>query len=301
MQEIGNQYPRDNTSDPSGFLKSARLHQSIYRVQVLNLPCGDYGNYLTKEDGEQGRNFYDGFEVFAALRERYPNYSKPLYSNMLRSEHIPFNMFVPLDKDKEYCRKVFADVLNIDIISVDAIKIEYAPLGKEKYLNDNTSFDAYIEYTHNDGAKGVIGIEVKYTQRAYSLIAKSREEIAIKDKNSLYYKVTHNCQLYKPEAIDVLPTDKFRQVWRNHLLGESMLLAGDSKFKHFTSLTLFPLGNSHFIETSKEYIDLLLSNDNKFIALTYEIFFELLSKYCPNDNYKDWIDYLRRRYIVFFD
>ena len=58
MQEIGKQYDRDNLSDPSGFLKRARMHQSIYRAKVLNLPDGEYGNYLTKEDGEQGKNFY---------------------------------------------------------------------------------------------------------------------------------------------------------------------------------------------------------------------------------------------------
>ena len=67
---------------------------------------------------------------------------------------------------------------------------------------------------------------------------------------------------------------------------------------HFTSLTLFPSGNSHFMKTSKEYIDLLKSNDNKFIPLTYERFFELLNKYYPNNEYKDWSDYLMGRYIV---
>ena len=298
MQEIGKQYPRDNTLDPSGFLKSARLHQSLYRANTLDLSYDKYGNYLTKEDGEQGKNFYNGFDIFAAVRKRYPKYSKGVYSNMLRSEHIPFNMFVPLDKDKEYCRKVFADILSIDIISVDAIKIEYAPPGKEKYLNDNTSFDAYIEYTHSEGEKGIIGIEVKYTERAYALKPKSTEAKAINKPDSLYYKVTDACQLYKPAAIDVLPTDKFRQVWRNHMLGESMLLTDNSKYKYFTSLTLFPSGNSHFTKTSKEYIELLNSNDNKFIPLTYERFFELLNKYCPNNEYKNWIDYLTERYIV---
>ena len=296
MQEIGKQYDRDNLSDPSGFLKRARMHQSLYRAQVLNLLGGEYGNYLTKEDGEQGKNFYDGFDIFDAVRKRYPKYSKGLYSNMLRSEHIAFNMFVPLEKDKEYCRKVFADVLNIDIISIDKIKIEYAPKGKEKYLNDNTSFDAYIEYTHRDGEKGVIGIEVKFTERAYSLKPKSTEAKAINKPDSLYYKVTDACQLYKAGATDVLQTDKFRQVWRNHLLGEKMLMNGDCN--HFSSLALFPSGNSHFTETSKEYINLLNSNDNKFIPLTYERFFELLGKYCPNNEYKDWIDYLKERYIV---
>ncbi len=137
---------------------------------------------------------------------------------------------------------------------------------------------------------------MKYTERAYSLKVDSTEGKAIKNLDSLYYTVTDACQLYKSGAVEVLPTDKFRQVWRNHLLGEKMLLNNDCNY--FTSLTLFPSGNSHFMKTSKEYIDLLKSNDNKFIPLTYERFFELLSKYSPNSEYKDWIDYLMKRYIV---
>ena len=45
------------------------------------------------------------------------------------------------------------------------------------------------------------------------------------DKTSKYYSVTERCKVYRPEAIYVLPSDKFRQVWRNHLFGESILLA----------------------------------------------------------------------------
>lgn len=50
------------------------------------------------------------------------------------------------------------------INTISKINIEYNPKG----LADGTSFDAYIEYTPmgaNPGAKGGIGIEVKYTEK----------------------------------------------------------------------------------------------------------------------------------------
>jgi hypothetical protein len=297
MQEIGQQYSKDDRTDPSGFLRRARLHQSVFRANYLNLPFDTYGNYLTKADGEKGKNFYDGFEIFSAVR-KYRNYNKPLYSNLLRSEHIPFNIFIPLDKNRDYCKNVFSNLLKVDILSIDRIEIEYAPKPKENYLDDGTSFDAYIEYTSLDNSKAIIGIEVKYTEKEYKLKANSKQEKEVKDTNSKYFSVTNSCGLYKTNAIEVLPTDKFRQVWRNHILGESILLKDNDKFKHFTSLTLFPQDNLHFIKTSKEYIDLLLKNDNKFIALTYEDFFALLDKFCPDNNYKKWLEYLTARYIV---
>lgn len=300
MQEIGQQYSKDDRTDPSGFLRRARLHQSIFRAKYLDLPFDTYGNYLTKEDGKNGKNFYDDFGIFDAVK-KYRKYNKPLYSNLLRSEHIPFNIFIPLDKDRNYCKNVIADILKSSINSIDKIEIEYAPKPKEKYLNDGTSFDTYIEYSNSDGTKGIIGIEVKYTEKEYKLPTNSKQEKDIKDFNSPYYSVTNKSGLYKPNAIKDLPTDKFRQVWRNQILGESILIVDSDKFQHFTSLTLFPSDNSHFIKTSKEYIDLLIQNDNRFIALTYENFFALLNKHCPDDSFKNWINYLTTRYIVIYD
>ncbi|HTB32661.1 MAG TPA: hypothetical protein VK808_11575 [Bacteroidia bacterium] len=300
MQEIGQQYSKDDLTGRSGFLRRARLHQSKYRAEILNLPYDKFGNYLTKEDGERGKNFYEGFGIFDAVKD-YRNYNKPLYSNMLRSEHIPFNFFVPFNRSNEskvFCKNVFNEFLDNTIHTVNKIIIEYAPPIKENYLNDGTSFDAYIEYTQIDGHNGIIGIEVKYTEKEYALKAYSKQENEIKDRSSKYFTVTETCRIYKPNSIDLLITDNFRQVWRNHILGESILIQDKDKFKYFTSLTMFPQDNIHFEKVSKEYIDLLVENTNKFIPLTYEDFLAACYKHCKVENYKHWLDYLTNRYIV---
>jgi len=298
LKNTGPQYPKDDITDRTGFLRRARLHQSKFRAEYLDLPYDQYGNYLTREAGEKGKNFYEGFGIFDAVK-KYRKYNKPLYSNMLRSEHIPFNLFIPFRQDPVFCKNVFNSFLNNCINSIDRIEIEHAPKENGKiYLNDKTSFDGYIEYTHNDNTKGIIGIEVKYTEHEYKLKPNSKEEADCKNTDSRYYEVSRLSNLYKPEAIDILPSDTFRQVWRNHLLGESILLTDSDKFKHFTSLTLFPKGNTYFIETSKEYTELLQSNENKFLPVTYENFLSVYIKHCPDNDYKKWIDYLTMRYIV---
>jgi len=298
MQDIGRQYPNDDKYDPSGFLKRARLHQSKFRAEKLDLPSVNYGNYLTSEDAEAGMNFYDGFGIFDAVKKRFPKYNMPLYANMLRSEHIPFNLFVPLNSNKNFCKSVFNDFFNNRINSIDRIEIEHAPKPRKNYLNDATSFDTYIEYTTNDNLKGIIGIEVKYTERGYGLKKDSTQETAIKEKTSKYYTVSQQSKLYKPEAIDELTSDKYRQVWRNQLLGESILITDRNKFKYFTSITIFPQANSHFVETSKDYIDMLTSNNLKFIPITYEEFFSVCEKHCPDSRYQKWLSYLITRYLV---
>jgi len=298
MRDIGEQYPKDNITDKSGFLSKARLHQSKFRAEILNVDCDTYGNYLLPDDGGTGLNFYSGFGVFEAVKARYPKYSKPLYSNMLRSEHIPFNFFIPLNNDKGFCKNVFNEILSIEILSIDRVEIEYAPKPSINYLNDATSFDAYIEYTTTDKTSGIIGIEVKYTEQEYKISEHSKEKKDIDNPDSLYYKRTNECGLFKQEDISKLKSDNFRQVWRNHLLGESILIEDKDNFSHFTSMTFFPKDNLHFTKVSKEYMNMLLRNDNNFIPITYEHFFELLKKYCPNDNFRNWIDYLEMRYII---
>jgi len=297
LQEIGKQYRRDDVTDSSGFLRRARLHQSKFRAEILQVPYDTYGNYLNRNDAERGLNFYSDFGIFDAVK-KYRIYNKPLYSNMLRSEHIPFNIFIPFDYDKKFCKNVFNEFFSNSIKSIDRIEIEYAPEPKENYLNDRTSFDAYIEYTCTDNSKGAIGIEVKYTEKEYKLVANSKQEKDIQDSSSKYFSVTRDCNLYKPDAINLLPTDNFRQVWRNQILGESILLADKGKFKHFTSLTLFPKGNSHFTHISKEYINLLRENNNKFMPVTYEEFFSVCNNHYPDNRFKSWLDYLKKRYII---
>jgi hypothetical protein len=314
MREIGRQYSKDDKTDPTGFLKRARLHQSKFRAETLNLDFDTYGNYLTKKDGEVGKNFYDGFEIFEAVKDRYDKYNKPLYSNMLRSEHIPFNLFIPLNTDKTLLKEIFNEFFGDVIQSIESLKIEYAPSPKEEYLDDRTSFDTYIEYTHTDNTKGIIGIEVKYTEREYPLIKYQTdkrtgkkeltkawidvENYKNKSSNSIYLNVTRKCKLYKEEHYLNLIKDDFRQVWRNHILGESILQTAKNQFKHFTSLTLFPKDNEHFVKTSKEYIDMLVDNKNKFIPLTYEDFLFACDKHCTRKEHKDWLNYLTKRYIV---
>ncbi len=294
--EIGNQYSRDRITDTTGFLEKARLHQSKYRAFKLKVPSDSHGNYLIEQDASAGLNFYNDFSILEEVRKRYPKYSRGLYANMLRSEHIGFNLFVPFKSDLDFAKNVLNDLLSGQVQSVDKIEIEYAPAPADKYLNDKTSFDAYIEYTNKDGKKGIIGIEVKYTEHEYPLKSGSKQEADIKNKSSKYYVISDKCDLYKSGNLDKLVSDKFRQVWRNQLLGESMVI--EDNFNHFTSLTIFPKGNLHFIETSKEYIEMLDNNDDRFVPVTYEDFLSTCIKHKPNDRFGKWLNYLDERYII---
>ncbi len=278
------------------FKQKARVHQSWFRANVLKVNPGEYENFLNDEDGKKGLNFYQDFDILPAVHKRYGNkYNKQLYSNLLRSEHIPFNLFIPLRYDHKFAKKVLSELFSVQIKEILKIEIEYAPSPKEKYLDDRTSFDAYIKYIDEDNHLGIYGIEVKYTEHGYPLKEKSTEEKQVKEKNSKYWTVTNKSDLFKKGIEDKLILDDYRQIWRNHILGESIKQV--DKIIHFTSVTFYPAGNTHFTKAISEY-QKFLNMPERVLGVTYEDYFSTLEKYSPNDRFNLWINYLIERYIV---
>ncbi len=154
MHEIGPQYEPDDS-----FKSSARLHQSAYRALVLNVAFDEYGNRLTESASRALLNYYDGLGVREALRTRFPTYSKKRDADMLRSEHIPFNLFAPLIERPEVTEHLLNEIVGTPLRRPFRVQFEWAPAPAKLYLGDKTSFDTYIE-AHDDAGR-VVGVGVE--------------------------------------------------------------------------------------------------------------------------------------------
>ena len=297
----------------SKFKLEARLHQWAYREQVQKVGYNKYKNVLRYEDAKKGLIFFEGFrdEILAKLKEPIEPTSTPpsgfMLTNLLRSEHIPYNIFFPMHKDTEGCKRLFCDLLATDdILSIDKDKIiiEYHPEPLKDYLNDHTAFDVYVAYKNKSNQQCGIGIEVKYTENSYPLKPHSHEYSQVKDENGntrlkgRYAIVTNESGLYKEDVThDMLVSNKFRQIWRNHILGASMVLKG--KIKKFTSVMLFPSQNVHFSQDAIPKYQKFLTNEhyNEFVPVTYETLFKMMDKHLSVPHKKEWIKYLNERYL----
>jgi hypothetical protein len=283
------------------FKSKARNHQIDFRGKHINPRQGQYATYLTNKDAEAGKNFYGGFpKLLGAVNTRYPFANrKTMYKDMLRSEHIPFNFFGPLNLDGsgKISGKFLSAMLNVSRgLVVKEIQIEWAPKDKKKYFDDNTSFDAYILCHDEDNKRIGVGIEVKYTEKSYPY--GGTEKKRMNDKESPYHIVTRKCGIYRAECIHLLREKKFKQPWRNHLLGEKMVLNGD--IDEFVSVLLFPQGNNYQAEVAKGYAELLKSEHAKrFVPITFEQFIEIGRTICgKHPLHMAWLEYLERRYNV---
>jgi len=289
MTDIGPQYDQD---DP--FKAKARLHQSRYRANVLQVGYNAYGNRLTGPDAQALLNYYDGFGVREQLRARYPDFSQKRDGDMLRSEHIPFNFFGPLVSDPELARQVIGSAFGIRCSGDIQIKFEYSPKPKEKYLDDATAFDVFVKCTDQSGGTTGLGIEVKYTEQAYFIENNSSQFGKVGDPKSSYWRVTRESGCFTEGPLDKLGNDDMRQIWRNHLLGLAMVRNKD--LSRFYSITLFPSGNHHFIEAIPAYKGHLVPAALDGVkACTYE---EFIAAIDGDSKVQAWKEFLKARYIV---
>ena len=125
------------------------------------------------------------------------------------------------------------------------------------------------------------------------------EKEKMDDTGSVYYRRSKDSGVFKDGDLTVLKQNKYRQIWRNHLLGESILFVDKPKYSHFHSLTFYPEGNTHFSDVLPKYLEYLKPEYlDRVQGVTYEKYFEICRKHLPDDDYKKWLEYLERRYIV---
>lgn len=282
------------------FKKRARALQFAYREEILH----DFNEYrtpqvlLSDENARNGLIFHEAYRNLIISKSKVGHVANQLTANMLRSEHIPYNMFTPLETMPMIAADIFSSIIDTSIKKIEAIEIEYAGCGdKSLYLNDRTSFDAFIRYISADGRTGGIGIEVKYTEKAYPLGAKEGRDI--ESDNTRYREMTNKSGYYHP-GLDIrmfLTAHHLRQIWRNHILGFSMEDKGDVEIMHHVHL--YPRMNEHFHQYAlPEYRKLLTDRGNEtFKTLTYEEYFSLLDKYSDDNDVRSWLNYLRNRYL----
>lgn len=285
---IGEPYTPD---DP--FRAAARRHQSLYRSKVLGVAYSSkHGNMLTDHDAQSLMNYYGGLNIRVEKEKRYPRYSRERDANMLRSEHIPFNMLAPLKVDSELAAHVIEHAFGLMLVPPFTLEIEWAPSPIDDYLGDHTAFDTYIEGRNPHGRKVGLGIEVKYTERGYRI--RETEEQRVSDENSTYWTVTRRSGRFRDSSDASLADDDVRQLWRNHLLGLSMCQKG--LIEDFVSIVLYPAGNIHMASSVRKYQSLLVEeNVGGFIGRTFETFIDAID---GGEEILRWKSYLRDRYLV---
>lgn len=276
-----------------------RFHQSWWRAERLGVEYGvddrgnPYGNYLTTDDAERGLNFLTP-AIHWTARERMATGSGVeafrCTRNLLSSQPMAFNLFGPLRADPTLAA-LLLDPLLPGGVTAASVHIEWAPPARD-HLRDATSFDAVVRYTTKEGRPAIAAIETKLTE---TFSRKAYGSISDPKRRERYLAVGRRSAVWRDPEDPALADTRWNQVWRNHLLVESIRqrepdLLGSAIVVHH------PL-DLRCAATCEEYADFLVDSASTFKAVPLDVLVGVWSRVAVGRSVRSWLADFRERYL----
>jgi len=165
--ELGDVYTKGNS-----FRARAEARQREYRASVLKAGWYRFGHILDKHAAFAGYNFCSPVALKSAcIRFQKKGVSPRTFQNMLSSQAMCFNIFAPLQDDKELAHLVLTSFFPT-ISEVREIIIEYTPdnqVFKDQSGVGGVDSDVLIRAKETNGNDLVIVIETKFVETEFSI------------------------------------------------------------------------------------------------------------------------------------
>lgn len=301
LEDLG---PRLIINNENKFTRKCRILQAYYRTIVLQKSFGNgpgkndnlLGSML-KEREINDKNFITK-EIFDYAKDRVEN--KKLYetideyrlfNNMLSSQPMCFNLFVPLKNAikqyPDFVNNIFSKVFpELNIKAIKNIEIEFIPSYYKELINDKTAFDAFIEYEDKNSLLGIIGVETKYTDKLGN--NKGKNTTINFDLSDIFTTI----------ALDRFKNEGCNQLTRNILLTESYRVY--NKLENSCSVILSPKDDpSTSVEINGFKDNFCCDWTQKLKRVFLEEFVSTIRENSPDEYYKLWIESFYNRYLNF--
>ncbi|WP_053076749.1 hypothetical protein [Caenimonas sp. SL110] len=291
---IARQHSAYYEGDRQGFQRAARTLQSIWRQRQNLQAAAALGSELPRDIAEAELLNYltPGIreEVSAELKAASSNgklYGTPrIYTNLLSSQPLCFNLFGELKRDLGLATSVISALRPGKIRRVSNIEFEHSPeRSSKRFTEDRSAFDVFVEYEAIDGGKGFLGIEVKYHEDLSDKVASHKPR---------YDEVAGLMECFRPSCFPQLREAPLQQLWRDHLLAGSMLKDRDLGYSEGAFIVIYPAANPHCRAAVRAYRQCLL-DDSTFDTWTLDEMVGVLSLATS----ATWVAELYGRYLDF--
>jgi hypothetical protein len=268
--------------DISTFQRQARVLQSLWRIEQgfdcglhvhrdVSRPLGSrlampwaqttLANFLTENIRAVVRH-----EVLDPRNSGGKLFGIPrIFNDLLSSQPLCFNLFAELRFDLELASRIVARLTDGRFSSVQAIDFEHSPSRSDRrYTADRSAFDVFLTCTTKAGARGFVGIEVKYHENLLGKAAAHRDR---------YDEVASAMQCFRAESAPRLRESPYQQIWRDHLLAGAVRQA--DKYDDGIFVMLYPRANEHCHVAATNYTT-FLSDGSTFACWLLEDVLNLL-------------------------
>lgn len=271
------QYQVEDIRD-TRFRACARLLQSMWR-EDQQLPVGSHqqtnehdrclGSRIDRASGSSGLNFLS--TKIARLTKYETVYREPgamieeerLWHNLLSSQPLCFNLFGEMKLDLSMASRFWSSLFPDLMAKVESIYFEHSPgRGDEAFIADHTAFDVLIAGQDRKGQRSFIAIEVKYSESMNEPAATMRPR---------YESVSTRSGLFKDPEHPALRSAPIQQLWREHMLSQTMVDNG--LYDSGLFLVVHPAKNEYCsaaVTSYKQHLNEPSGSNPAFAALTLE-------------------------------
>jgi hypothetical protein len=187
-----------------------------------------------------------------------------LWADLLSSEALAFNLFGDLAADGALADEAIHAWWPDAPGTVHDVRFLYSPGRLDpEYLNSLRAVDAAFVLDRGDGTEGIVGIDVKYHERAKSETPKPQNL-------RIYTRVAERSGIFRPGAIDeVKGRSELAVMWLEHLLLLSMVQHARGQWTWARYVVVHPAGNVDIAELCARYRSLLRDRAS-FDSMTLE-------------------------------
>jgi hypothetical protein len=166
-----------------------------------------------------------------------------LATNLLSSMPLTFNLLAPWGHALERASGYLIELLPAFTGSARQLLFEHSPgRGNPKYTGDFTAFDAMVRYSDGQGRNGFVAFEIKYSESMREPMPELKPRHA---------ELSHASNLYVDPAAAALRANPLQQLWREHLLAQSMI--DNELYDEGFLVTVAPALNHHVQDAAEAY------------------------------------------------
>jgi hypothetical protein len=296
--------------------------------QLRTEECDNWGHWLTVLDGNRGFNFLPSLRqtileaVFMRKAQGKGIDFKRTTRNMLSSQAMCFNFFVPLIQDRDFANKLMKSLIG-NFRKIEDIQIEYTP--PNSIFNDQTKIsgvdcDALMIYQNDQNEKTLAAIETKYVEKEFSkcsfrdkvknpkcphntIIKSDFSNCLYKTKKGFHYwDVANKSGLFKMDSIINSHCPFGNRLWQ---LFTNMTLAygvaKDQQFSDFRYIVICPKANDKLSDDGKDFNQFrqYLIDADKFQVLYLEDIMDEMRKIASDSQDYKWVyEFIEKHEVI---
>jgi hypothetical protein len=235
------------------------LLQALWR-EDRGLPIGNYinedgkrrklGSRISEAVGRGGGNFLTPEIAHTARRETAYREAgalidaERLATNLLSSMPLTFNLLAPWGHSLERASGYLIELLPAFTGTAHQLLFEHSPgRGNPNFTGDHTAFDALLRYSDCQGRNGFVAFEIKYSESMREPIPELKPRHA---------ELSAASGLFSDPAPAALRTNPLQQLWREHLLAQSMIDNG--LYDEGYLVVIAPVLNHHVQDAAEAYL-----------------------------------------------